>query len=152
MPKHVLIVDDDDITIKYLSVVLQDNEYVVTSAKNGIEGLNKIKAEKPDLLVLDVMMPKKTGFGVFKALKNDPELQDIPVIMLTFIESIVRENQENTDDEIFAQIKDHFLDKTEKLVAQYRSGGNIKPDRFIDKPIDPDEFIQTVTQLIGKAR
>ncbi len=76
MAKNVLIVDDDQGSQKYVSTVLRENGYEPHSAYDGKEGLEKLQEIKPDLIVLDVMMPKKTGFTLFKQIKRDDELKE----------------------------------------------------------------------------
>ena len=79
MAKQVLVIDDDQNTVKYLSVVLREHGYDPVLAFDGSEGLKKIKQSKPDLIVLDVMMPKKSGFVLFKELKEDKRYREIPI-------------------------------------------------------------------------
>ena len=150
MDKRVLIVDDDDTNVKYLSALLNENGYTPMSACDGVDGIKKAEEIKPDLIVLDVMMPKKTGFGVFRSLKNSEDLKGIPVIMLTSIGQVLEDGRSgHGDDPTFDEVKDHFLDKMEKLVDKHRSEGEVKPEIFMDKPIDPEKFIKAVSSLIG---
>jgi two-component system alkaline phosphatase synthesis response regulator PhoP len=79
----ILVVDDEPSIVRPLAFVLQKSGYQVLTAANGEEGLEIAQAEKPDLIFLDVMMPKKNGYEVCKELKHDPELKDIYVIILT---------------------------------------------------------------------
>ncbi|MFH1754848.1 MAG: response regulator, partial [Candidatus Latescibacterota bacterium] len=69
MSKKVMIIDDDENAVKFLSVVLSENGYESLSASDGREGMEKLQENEVDLIVLDVMMPKKTGFVLFKQLK-----------------------------------------------------------------------------------
>ena len=82
--KVVLIVDDDPDWIEFTKIVLlKIGDLSVISAHNGEIGLEKAAAEVPDLIILDVMMPKKDGFNVFYELRANPKTKEIPVIMLT---------------------------------------------------------------------
>lgn len=83
MPKKILAVDDERHIVRLVEVNLQRAGYEVVTAFDGKEALEKVKAESPDLIVLDVMMPYMDGFEVLKNLKADNETRDIPVIMLT---------------------------------------------------------------------
>lgn len=83
MPKKILAVDDERHIVRLVEVNLQRAGYEVVTAYDGREALEKVKSEKPDLVVLDVMMPYMDGFEVLKNLKADPETEQIPVIMLT---------------------------------------------------------------------
>ena len=83
MPKKILAVDDERHIVRLVEVNLQRAGYEVVTAYDGREALEKVKAENPDLVVLDVMMPYMDGFEVLKTLKADPSTAEIPVIMLT---------------------------------------------------------------------
>ena len=83
MPKKILAVDDERHIVRLVEVNLQRAGYEVVTAYDGREALEKVKAENPDLVVLDVMMPYMDGFEVLKTLKADPATAEIPVIMLT---------------------------------------------------------------------
>lgn len=83
MPKKILAVDDERHIVRLVEVNLQRAGYEVVTAFDGKEGLEKVKSENPDLIVLDVMMPYMDGFEVLRNLKADPSTAEIPVIMLT---------------------------------------------------------------------
>lgn len=149
MSKRVLIVDDDQNNTKYLSTILKEHGYTPLAAGDGAEGLKVAGEEKPDLIVLDVMMPRKSGFNVFVSLKKDEELKGIPVIMLTAINDVIEDGKDKSEDETFEQMKDFYLEKMEKLVGKFRDNGDVKPEMFLDKPVEPDKFAEAVTSLIG---
>ncbi|MDT7896536.1 MAG: hypothetical protein OXFUSZZB_000141 [Candidatus Fervidibacter sp.] len=81
--KRVLVVDDERHIVRLVQVNLERQGYEVLTAYDGVECLEKTKAEKPDLIILDVMMPRMDGFEALQRLKSDPETNHIPVIMLT---------------------------------------------------------------------
>ena len=81
--KRVMIVDDERDLVETLTYRLEASGYAVLTAHDGEEGLEKAREEKPDLILLDVMMPKMDGYHVCRLLKFDEELKDIPIIMLT---------------------------------------------------------------------
>ena len=83
MSKKILAVDDERHIVRLVEVNLQRAGYTVVTAFDGREALEKVTAETPDLIVLDVMMPYMDGFEVLKNLKANPQTADIPVIMLT---------------------------------------------------------------------
>jgi CheY-like chemotaxis protein len=149
MGKRVAVIDDDKNAVKFLSAVLVDNGYEVVAAYDGQEGLQKIKEEKVDLIVLDVMMPKKTGFVLFKQLKKDAEYKDIPVLMLTAVADSLNE-LDAKQDETFERPYDALRETLRKAIRQMREDGEVKPEMFVDKPVDPERFIERVRELIGK--
>jgi len=148
MTKQVLVIDDDPNTVKYLSVMLSENGYESDSACDGKEGLKKIKQAKPDLIVLDVMMPKKTGITLFKQLRKDDQYKDVPVLMLTGVAGILDEMEEHKD-ETFEHPFDSLRESLGQAIRQMRDEGLVKPEIFVDKPVDPDTFIAKVRELIG---
>lgn len=83
MGKKILVVDDERHIVRLVQVNLERAGYEVVTAYDGEEALQKVREERPDLIVLDIMMPKMGGFEVMKHLKADPTTRDIPVIMLT---------------------------------------------------------------------
>ncbi|MGE3173640.1 MAG: response regulator transcription factor [Planctomycetota bacterium] len=84
MKQHtVLVVDDEPFICRSLSFVLRKGNYNVVEARNGDEALAAIREHRPDLVFMDVMMPKKSGFEVCEAVKKDPELQGTKIILLT---------------------------------------------------------------------
>ena len=83
MARKILTCDDEKHIVRLIQVNLERQGYEVITAFNGLECLEKVKEDRPDLIVLDVMMPEMTGFEVLEKLKKDPETENIPVIMLT---------------------------------------------------------------------
>ena len=81
--KRILVCDDEKHIVRLVQINLEREGYQVITAYDGKEGLSKAQSEKPDLIVLDVMMPYMDGFEVLRNLKKDPATRDIPVIMLT---------------------------------------------------------------------
>lgn len=79
----ILLVDDDPMIIRMYSRKLQHDGYIVNLAFNGEEGLQSAKEDKPELILLDIMMPKMNGIEALKKIKADPALKDIPVVILT---------------------------------------------------------------------
>lgn len=81
--KKVLLIDDSSVNNLLMQNILEDQGYHVTTAFSGKEGLDKVNEEKPDLVILDIMMPKMDGFEVLRKILSNPETENIPVIMLT---------------------------------------------------------------------
>ena len=83
MPEKILVVDDDPDILDAVTMILESQGYELVTARDGIEGLANLKAEQPDLIILDLRMPEMDGFAVIKVLKMDRETENIPVIVLT---------------------------------------------------------------------
>ncbi len=78
-----MVIDDEEDVVTFLTTLLEENGYETCWAMDGVEGLEKIKRERPDLICLDLLMPEKTGILLYREIRKDPELKDIPVIMIT---------------------------------------------------------------------
>ncbi len=97
----VLVVDDNQQNLELIQAYLEDVECETAAARDGFEALESVARRKPDLVLLDVMMPKMSGFEVCRRLKNSPETSDIPVIMVTALNEfgdIERGIDSGTDD------------------------------------------------------
>jgi CheY-like chemotaxis protein len=85
--KKILVVEDDLHMRIFITTVLETNGYNATATKDGKEGIQKVKEDRPDLVILDVMMPEEGGVSMYRQLKTDNKLKDIPVVMLSGVES-----------------------------------------------------------------
>lgn len=119
MAKKILVCDDERHIVRLIQVNLERAGYTVVTAFDGKEGLEKIRAEKPDCCVLDVMMPYMDGFEVLKNLRREPETESLPVIMLT----------------AKAQDKDVF------------DGYHYGADMYLTKPFNPMELVTFVKRI-----
>lgn len=114
--KKILLVEDEPSLQQTLGAILRQEGFEVVVALDGIMGLEKIKKEKPDLVLLDLILPKLDGFEVLKKIKGDPEIAQIPVIVLT--------NLEGTED----------VEKALELGATtYLVKANYEIDEVVDK-------------------
>ena len=127
MRKKILAIDDEVDTLTFYSELLDDYNFTPITAENGVEGLKKAREEKPDLILLDIMMPKKSGMKTFKELKNDPELNNIPVIIITGISKEV----------------DY------KSLLNRPSTGRMPPEGHLVKPLTADNLIKEITKVLG---
>jgi len=82
-PAKILLVEDDMMVVKMYSTKLTMEGFTLTSAGNGVEGLAALKKEQPDIVLLDIMMPKMNGLEMLKIVRADDKFKDIPVVMLT---------------------------------------------------------------------
>jgi len=79
--QKILIVDDSPTERYYLTAILERNGFIVTTAENGDDAMAKIKADRPELILMDVVMPGANGFQVTRSIAKDPELADVPIII-----------------------------------------------------------------------
>lgn len=117
--KKILVVDDQPHIVRLIQLNLERENFQVLTAGDGEEGIAKVRAEQPDLVILDVIMPKKDGFEVLRDIKTSPELQHIPVIMLT--------------------VKTQSADIVEGL----REGAEL----YLPKPFHPKELVALVKRV-----
>lgn len=124
MTAKILIVDDEPPMRRLLQQSLEDLEdegIEILLAEDGQKALEIIKREKPELILLDVMMPNMNGFDVCRTVKQDLKMQDVTIILLT------AKGQE----------------------ADRHRGEEVGADRYITKPFDPDELLDTASQILG---
>jgi CheY-like chemotaxis protein len=129
--KTILIVEDEPDVATYLETLLQDNGYDTVSAGDGRAALEKARAERPDLVCLDINLPVKSGIGFYRALKEDPNLSATPVIIVTAVTGL------GGKPETFRK----YL-STRKQVPP--------PEGFIAKPIDREKFLKTIRQILSE--
>ncbi len=149
MGKKVLIVDDDKNSVRFLSVLLSENGCEPIVAYDGREGLQKVEENGIDLIVLDVMMPKKTGFVLFKELKKKEQYKDIPILMLTGVAATLTELDAQKED-TFERPYDSLREQLRKAIQEMRESGDVRPEMFVDKPVDAGALVERVRALIGE--
>ena len=126
--KKVLVVDDDQTAVVFVRAALESEKYEVLGASDGPAGLSQAREEPPDLIILDVYMPRQPGFYTLRDLKADPKTKNIPIIMLT---SVAR----RLGVGFSTQDMYDFL--------------GTEPDVYLEKPVDPI-FLRRVTEkLLG---
>ena len=126
----ILLVDDDQDFVAATKMVLESRpEYKVLTASDGVFGLPIAKAEKPDLIVLDVIMPFEDGFTTASQFKANPEVAEIPIIILTSFSQRIGE----TDISVF-------------------QGMNLDAEDYIEKPVSPSELLRRVDRLLKERK
>lgn len=124
--KRILLVDDEPDFCSIVQGQLEKEGFEVELAYNGVEGLEKIRANPPDAIILDVMMPEKDGYKVCEELKGDEKLADIPVVLLTAVASHVTSTRYSHAD-----------------------GMSTEADDYIAKPASAEEITQSIKGLLG---
>ncbi len=131
MSAKILIVDDDPDILDAMAMIIESQGYDVVTARDGIEGLANLKSENPDLLILDLMMPKLDGFGVCKELQ-DPrwsKYKNIPILILTSVR-----------------------EEASRRRYELETGLELNVDDYVEKPVSPDVLLQRITKLLKKKR
>ena len=123
--KYVLIVDDDPDLVETVAMMLESKGFEVGKAYDGIEGEEAIKKRSPDVLVLDVMMPRKNGYQLCKELKSNKWTSDIPIILLTAVGEAVPTTS-----------------------YSHAEGMATEAEDFIPKPVDAATLVEAVQRLV----
>ena len=127
MTKKILIVDDESDIATYLATALKANGYDPTVARDARTALSMVREIHPDLVSLDIMMPKESGIAMYQRLKSDQETEGIPVIIVSGVEQAGR-------FDFRTYVPDESIPE---------------PECFMEKPIDVDEYIRTIRELIS---
>ena len=130
MSKKVLVVDDDPDVRLFSVTVLEENGYIPLEAEDGESGLKMIKAEKPDLSILDVLMPRQSGVRLYRELKTSKTLKDVKVIILSGI------------------AKKTFL-RSQKALTEFGGAEIPEPEIYLEKPVEPDELADVIKKVLG---
>ncbi len=130
MAKKVLIVDDELDVRTFVSTLLETSGFKPLSAVDGKEGMVMARKSKPAVVILDVMMPNESGIGMYRELKNDPELKDTPVIMLSALSR-----------------KTFF--HSQKVLDEYKGEKIPEPAAYIEKPPEPDELLEAIEACLS---
>ncbi|WP_054033773.1 response regulator [Desulfatitalea tepidiphila] len=129
MGKKVLVVDDDPDVRLFSVTVLEEHGYTPLEATDGEQGLAIVKSEQPDLVILDVLMPKESGVRLFRHIKTDPKLQKIPVIILSGI------------------TQKSFL-RSQKALTEFGGAAVPEPEAYLEKPVEPEELATAIRNIL----
>ena len=124
--QYVLVVDDDPDLVEAVSMKLEAKEIRTEKAYDGLEAWDRIKAEKPALIILDVMMPRKNGYQLCDEIKNDEQYKDIIVVLLTAV-----------------------ADAVQSTSYTHHDGKKTLADDYIPKPIDLDKLMEIVEDYLA---
>lgn len=130
MPGKILVIDDDPDILDAITMILESQGYEVVTARDGIEGLATLKAENPDLMILDLLMPKMDGFAVCQELQ-DPRWSKykVPILILTSVR-----------------------EEASRRRYELETGLALDVDDYVEKPMSPDVLLQRVNTLIKKKK
>jgi two-component system phosphate regulon response regulator PhoB len=129
MVKKVLVVDDDPDVRLFSVTVLEEHGYTPLEAANGEEGLKMIKQEKPELIILDILMPRQSGIRLYRELKTDKSFKDIPIIILSGI------------------AKKTFL-RSQKALTEFGGKEVPEPKVYLEKPVEPEVLADEIKKIL----
>lgn len=129
MAKRVLVVDDELDMRTFLTTLLETSGYKPLSAADGKEGMEVAREKKPSVIILDVMMPNESGISMYRELKNDPVLKDVPVVMVS------------------ALSKKTFF-HSQKVLDEYEGEKVPEPAAYIEKPPEPEDILEAIQNCL----
>lgn len=122
---YILIVDDDPDILEGITLILESQSYKLATARDGIKCMQMMREEKPDLLILDLLMPRMDGWGVIREVRSEPRFADIPILVLsTVVEDASRRRYE------------------------LETGLTMEVQDYIQKPSRPDDLLRRVEKLL----
>lgn len=129
--EKILAVDDDPDILDALTMILESQGYQVVTARNGLEGLARIEAEKPDLMILDLLMPKMDGFALCKELQEPrwAKYRNMPILVLTSVR-----------------------EEAARRRYELETGHELEVDDYIEKPFPPDILLERVKKLLKRGK
>jgi len=119
----ILVIDDEEDMVTWITTLLEDNGYSTIFANDGSDGFDMAKAEKPNLITLDVSMDKESGVKTLRRMQEDPDIKDIPIVMVTGVSTDIK----------------RFIERDKHVQM---------PPGFIEKPIEQAEFLKVIADLI----
>jgi DNA-binding response OmpR family regulator len=124
--KKILVIDDDGNLVTFLKTLLEDHDYESVEASDGQEGLNKLESEKPDLVLLDITMPEKSGVRFYRDVREGhANYKDIPIIMVTGV-----------------------MEEFKQFISTRRQVP--PPDGYISKPVDKEVLLAKIAELLAR--
>ncbi len=129
--KRILVVDDEPDVRNFLAACIEDAGFIVETAVDGMEALEKVKANTPDLMTLDMVMPRKSGIKVMRTLRENEKWARLPVIVIT------------------AHARDEFGSEDIKEFNAIASG--LRPRYTLEKPVTPEKLVMSICEILGVA-
>ncbi len=131
MAGKILVVDDDPDILDAVALILESQGYEVVTARDGVEGLATLKAEEPDLMILDLLMPKMDGFAVLKELQNPrwAKYRETPILVLTSVR-----------------------EEASRRRYELETGVELDVDDYLEKPMAPEILLERVAKLIKRKK
>jgi CheY-like chemotaxis protein len=138
MSKKILIIDDDPDAIGFLECVLKDHGYESIHSLSSVTALDMARAQNPDLILLDLFMPEKSGIRLFREIREDPELGHIPVVVVSGMPQVTGVDVRTV------------IGKQMEPPQDGSSHPSRAPEGLIDKPIDPDKLIRIIRKIMNE--
>ena len=129
MSKKILVVDDDPDVRLFSKTVLEENGYTPIIAKNGREAEDAVRRDRPNLILLDVLMPKESGIRFFRNMKTDDKFKDIPIVILS-------------------GISEKSFIRSQKVLTEFGDDPVPAPEAYLEKPVDAEVLAVTIEKIL----
>jgi CheY-like chemotaxis protein len=145
--KEILIVDDSEENVAFMSEILDEQGLSYRVARNGKEAMQALREKLPDLVLLDIMMPRKSGLKVFQEMKRDAALEKVPVIIVTGLSGATGVDIETGQEDEKESYSDDVARRFGAALRQQLAG--LTPDALVEKPIDPPQLVAKINELLS---
>ena len=125
----ILVVDDDPDILDAITTILSTQPYSIDTARDGIECVDKVRAGVPDLIVLDLLMPKKDGFAVVRELRDNPRYAKVPILILTSVREDASRRRYELETGLAMDVQD-----------------------YLEKPVSPADLLERVSNLLESSQ
>lgn len=130
MGKKVLIIDDEDEVRDFVSTLLEENGYAPITASNGAEAMDMVRQDKPDLIIMDILMPEQGGIKMYRELKSEDSFKDIPVV-------------------VYSGIAKRTYLRTQAARTEMGDQSVPDPEAYIEKPAKPEKLAAVIKSLLN---
>jgi twitching motility two-component system response regulator PilH len=130
MGKRVLVVDDEDEVRDFVSTLLEENGYAPITASDGAEAMEMVRQDRPDLIIMDILMPKQGGIKMYRELKSEDSFKDIPVV-------------------VYSGIAKRTYLRTQAARTEMGDQSVPEPEAYIEKPAKPEKLAGVVKNLLN---
>ena len=145
--KEILIVDDDESNVIFFAQILEDNGYGFRVARNGKEAIAALQERRPNLVLLDIMMPRKSGVHVYNAMKEDEQLANVPIIVVTGMAEATGVDVRTGAEAPKESYGDDMLRKLGATLFEQLKG--LAPEALMEKPVEPELLVAKIKELLN---
>jgi two-component system alkaline phosphatase synthesis response regulator PhoP len=123
---YILIVDDDPDILEGITMILESQPYRLATARDGMKCMEMIREQKPDLLILDLLMPRMDGWGVIREMRSEPGYADVPILVLTTV-----------------------VEDASRRRYELETGMTMDVQDYVQKPARPDDLLDRVAKMLA---
>lgn len=145
--QNILVVEDNERAIRFVSQILENHDYQFSVARDGKEALEAMKEDRPSLVLLDIMMPRKSGVNVYQQMKRDPRLMHVPIVITSGASQVTGVDMKTGEAQKKETYGDDFARGIGETLKEKLDG--FTPDGFVEKPIDPPVLVAKIKELLS---